>query len=257
VRYGVVYLITNTVNGKKYVGQTIAPLQQRWRQHVHKARNGSRLAIHCAIRKYGRDKFTIICLEVVDGSRDDLIAAEIHHIASQGALAPFGYNLSEGGEGFDASQPELKKRHLAAIRKSASSPTWRQAQFTGAQKRLADPEWRANNAFALQVMHSSFKWRKRHEEVLRQLHSDPEMRAKYDAGIKRRSENVVWREQNAVILAQARAKRTADAVARDALCSPEEARRRARRRLAGAHHRAKMAARVSSCTDAPVDEDAP
>lgn len=179
------------MNGKKYVGQTIAPLQRRWRQHVHKAKNGSRLAIHCAIRKYGRDKFTIVCLAEVCGSRDDLIAAEIHHIADQGSLAPFGYNLSKGGEGFDASQPELRERHLAAIRKSSASPSWRQAQFVGAQKRLADPEWRANNATALRAMHGSPEWQKRNAEMLTHVHTDPEILRRFEEGLEARSQNSV------------------------------------------------------------------
>ena len=33
---GFIYLITNNVNGKQYVGQTIQTIQKRWNSHVGK-----------------------------------------------------------------------------------------------------------------------------------------------------------------------------------------------------------------------------
>lgn len=37
----IVYLITNLVNGKRYVGQTRESLSLRWQRHVWKAHEGS------------------------------------------------------------------------------------------------------------------------------------------------------------------------------------------------------------------------
>lgn len=34
--YGVVYLILNKINGRKYVGQTVQPLKVRFREHAKK-----------------------------------------------------------------------------------------------------------------------------------------------------------------------------------------------------------------------------
>jgi hypothetical protein len=39
--FGVVYLITNTVNGKVYVGQTTVGVSKRWKGHKDEARKGS------------------------------------------------------------------------------------------------------------------------------------------------------------------------------------------------------------------------
>ena len=50
--FGVVYLIWNTVNGKRYVGQTVQPLKTRFNQHSH-----TETVIGKAIRKYGKENF--------------------------------------------------------------------------------------------------------------------------------------------------------------------------------------------------------
>jgi predicted GIY-YIG superfamily endonuclease len=48
-----IYKITNTINGKVYIGQTIQPLDKRWSQHKRSARMKEPYSIHRAIAKYG------------------------------------------------------------------------------------------------------------------------------------------------------------------------------------------------------------
>ena len=92
-----IYCHTNTVNGKKYVGQTQLTMEKRWAAHVHQARSkrGSR-ALMGAIRKYGSDAFTHEVLEVV-ATAEEADAAEKLWIEKLGCLAPGGYNLDGGG----------------------------------------------------------------------------------------------------------------------------------------------------------------
>ena len=89
-----IYLITNTINSKFYIGKTIHSVEQRWKRHVGVARRGSPHYFHNAIRKYGADAFVVRVLETVDdpGVLND---REIHWIAT---LEP-DYNLTTGGEG--------------------------------------------------------------------------------------------------------------------------------------------------------------
>ena len=54
-----IYLITNRINGKKYVGQS-KNIKQRWKEHILKERN---TMIHNAIKKYGEENFDFKILE--------------------------------------------------------------------------------------------------------------------------------------------------------------------------------------------------
>ena len=106
--FGIIYLITNTINGKQYVGQTTSAISRRWRQHVRAARNGSLLLLACAIRKHGEKSFYLEQLDV-GNSRQELNEKEINCIAQLGTLASNGYNLTLGGEGATPSEETRKK----------------------------------------------------------------------------------------------------------------------------------------------------
>ena len=91
---GYIYKITNTVNGKSYIGQTINKPEYRINNHFNLNDKGC-VAIHNAIRKYGRDAFTLEILhEALDIFLDDLEIAEIN---KHNTLAPNGYNIEGGG----------------------------------------------------------------------------------------------------------------------------------------------------------------
>jgi group I intron endonuclease len=98
-RLGYIYLVTNAINGKQYVGQTCIPLERRWKQHVDAAGDGSSFAIHCAIRKHGVANFSIV--ELARVSREYMDSVEIHCIELFGTftLTGHGYNMTLGGGG--------------------------------------------------------------------------------------------------------------------------------------------------------------
>lgn len=91
--YGVVYLITNLINGKQYVGQTIKKVSYRFNEHAR-----ANTLIGKAIRKYGRENFKIKVLEKCY-SYDELNAAEMKWIKKLNTKDPNGYNKTDGGEG--------------------------------------------------------------------------------------------------------------------------------------------------------------
>lgn len=84
---GRVYLVTNTVNQKQYVGQTITQYSKQGHGHAVKA----------AYAKYGRKAFTY---ETVCGGINNhatLDFAEKFWIKVMNSVQPNGYNLEEGG----------------------------------------------------------------------------------------------------------------------------------------------------------------
>jgi group I intron endonuclease len=103
------YLITNTTNGRRYIGITVGRLQRRWAEHQRLARNGSPAAIHAAIRCYGVAAFTVTELAHAL-RRADLGALEAQLISQLGTKAPHGYNLTDGGEGVRGLDPSRVKQ---------------------------------------------------------------------------------------------------------------------------------------------------
>lgn len=89
----IIYKITNKINSKSYIGQTILDLKIRWNKHCSKS--GCK-AIGNAIKKYGKENFII---EIVDTatSLDELNKKEELYIKSFKTMAPDGYNLRTGG----------------------------------------------------------------------------------------------------------------------------------------------------------------
>ncbi|HBI02313.1 MAG TPA: hypothetical protein DDY18_11905, partial [Flavobacterium sp.] len=106
----IVYKITNLINGKLYVGQTIRSLQERWKDHC--SGNSRCLAIKAAIDKYGPENFTI---EQIDQASDlkDLNKKEGDWIIQMNSLSPNGYNLKTGGD-----QPRLCQESIDKANKT-------------------------------------------------------------------------------------------------------------------------------------------
>jgi group I intron endonuclease len=53
----IIYVATNQITGKKYVGQTTKTLEKRMNQHLVAANNGSTTKFHQALRQYGFENF--------------------------------------------------------------------------------------------------------------------------------------------------------------------------------------------------------
>lgn len=108
----IVYVITNKINGKQYVGQTVQTLKNRWKFHISK---GSRcLALKSAIDKYGKDKFVIETVYEAK-SLDELNEREIEFINKFNTLAPNGYNLKTGGNRPIYSDESRKKMSKSSM----------------------------------------------------------------------------------------------------------------------------------------------
>lgn len=96
MKNGTIYLITNKINNKKYVGQTIQSPNVRFLYHLNYAEkdyNISNMPISKAINKYGRENFEMTILEQCEESKLD--EREIYYIELYDTFNN-GYNATKG-----------------------------------------------------------------------------------------------------------------------------------------------------------------
>lgn len=107
-----IYVITNILSGKQYVGKTIKSVEQRFYEHC-KLGSPKNMYIDAAIQKYGSENFRVD--KLFECSDDTWKYWEAHFIEllrthySQG-----GYNLSKGGDNNPMDDPLVRKHHKLA-----------------------------------------------------------------------------------------------------------------------------------------------
>lgn len=96
---GKIYKITNKINGKIYVGQTTKTLEERFQKHcwgtTEKDKYHLNMAIKKAIKKYGKENFTIELIEEVETTKLD--EREVYWISFYNSYNK-GYNRTLGGQ---------------------------------------------------------------------------------------------------------------------------------------------------------------
>jgi len=90
--YGFIYITTNLINGKRYIGQKM--FRKDWKYYL-----GSGKGIKYAIKKYGRENFQrdIVAIAYSEKELDEL---EVEWINNYNAIKSYDfYNIAEGGNG--------------------------------------------------------------------------------------------------------------------------------------------------------------
>lgn len=94
-----VYLVTNKINGKRYVGQTSQSLQRRWNRHKSPMNHRRSSYLFNVICKYGANVFEVKPLVIV-GTKQEMDYYEQELIKIWDLRNPNkGYNLTDGGGG--------------------------------------------------------------------------------------------------------------------------------------------------------------
>jgi group I intron endonuclease len=175
---GYVYLITNLVNEKYYVGKTEKSLQCRWDHHRWQVAGGRRSRLASAIRKYGIGNFSI---EFLGETADISNLEKIWIIALNSTDKDIGYNMTFGGDGGVMAEPrrgwhhsqdtlkrmseqrtgtlsDAQKQHLRALNELARgkprSDNWKRSRSLATKGilnpsfgRSASKEWKQNKSF--------------------------------------------------------------------------------------------------------------
>lgn len=136
-----IYRAKNLVNGKVYIGLTIRETPE-YRLRCHAL---SKWPFGKAFRKYGRANFEITIVARAK-SREDLSRKEQHWIKKSNSLAPYGYNLTTGGEGsytrhastIKKLKKSLKKRDTPAFRKKMAACSRGKSPSLETRKKISD-----------------------------------------------------------------------------------------------------------------------
>lgn len=135
-----IYLLTNTVNGKRYVGVTSKGVLARWKQHCYTAKCKAVTYLHRAINKYGKESFTV---EHIASALNPTVAVEFERDVIK-QYAP-EYNQTNGGE-FTVGRrvTEETRRKMAEGQKGRKHSAERRQQHGEAikQKLKDDPVYR-------------------------------------------------------------------------------------------------------------------
>jgi len=108
-----IYKITNTVNNKVYIGQTVqANPKMRWYAHLADARRGKKSYLLDSIRKYGREFFVWKIIDVAN-TLDELNVKEQQWVQYYRAKGTVVYNNREAG-GNKTHSPESIERMRTA-----------------------------------------------------------------------------------------------------------------------------------------------
>lgn len=110
-----VYLRTNLVNGKQYVGQTVNFRVRNNQFNCLKADYANKY-IMSDREKYGTDNFKVEILNIVD-TREESWELEQKYIKEYNTIYPNGYNRADGGKTNKYEYTEEHKKKLSTARK--------------------------------------------------------------------------------------------------------------------------------------------
>lgn len=107
---GVIYLRTNKINGKQYVGQAKDLKERQYKWKCLKSPYAG-ILINRARKKYGLDAFDFEILK--ECPDEELNYWEVFFIKSFGTMSPDGYNMTSGGDGRSGSVSKETKEKIS------------------------------------------------------------------------------------------------------------------------------------------------
>lgn len=178
--FGRIYLATNTINGKVYVGKVEFPrkIRERWLEHYTEARKLKSLRdqnpkkkiwgshLNNALLKYPKHIWKLNEIDIAY-NKVELNKKEKFWIKKYDSMNPKkGYNMREGGEG-GRIRAEVKKKISYAIKKKyREDPIFRERMRFLSKERMKDPEYKAQHV----------RWL--HEGLKKKRQEDPQFREK-------------------------------------------------------------------------------
>lgn len=173
---GKVYLITNIVNNKKYVGITSRTLSIRLSNHIYDSKKNC-VVLHKAIRKYGAENFIIELIEeFANITERDLLAKESFYIDKFGTFVDDGngYNMVKKSD-HKLIISDSTKRKLSRIGLGKNNPFYGKKHTTETIHKIIDTfkkNYKKENHPFYKKHHSDETKRKISNSKLGQTHTE-------------------------------------------------------------------------------------
>lgn len=151
--YGIIYVIVNKINKKKYIGQTTQKLNKRspWFEKSLLIIYRHNLHLINSVNKYGFENFERKILDFTQ-NQEELNKKEVYYIRKYNTLDPnFGYNIKEGGSNGKHTKETIEKITATSI------------------ERWKDPKMRKKVSKSLQkyhMFHKCYNKGKTYEEIM-------------------------------------------------------------------------------------------
>jgi group I intron endonuclease len=134
---GWIYMITNKINGKAYIGQTkCEKVNIRWGEHKRRPTG----CLKGAFDKHGINNFefsTICEIPERPGWREELDSSEILEISTRNTLTPHGYNIETGGNKRKIVSIETRRK-ISESRKGSLHPFFGRKYRDDEKKHLSE-----------------------------------------------------------------------------------------------------------------------
>ena len=203
-RTGIIYIATNQVNLKSYIGKTIRNVNDRLYRHRRAVTNGSMTHFHCAMRTYGEAAFDWRVLE------KDIPVARLDN--REALWIEFydtfynGYNSTTGGEGGFQSAEAIAKlsatqqRNVELGKHSSQQDEWKASVSATLKAHAERGEHPAQRDEVRQKMSTIKKAQAARGELSSQ---QPEVKAKIVETIKVKVARGEWHSQCPEVRAKA------------------------------------------------------
>lgn len=128
--YGYIYVTTNLINGKKYIGK------KKSQVFLGEKYLGSGISIRNSIEKYGEKNFKVQMIDVAD-SLQELNEKQEYHIKINDAVnSEEYYNIANGGDGGVVWGTEQNHPSKHTNRKGQKNPAFGRHWYTNGEKNI-------------------------------------------------------------------------------------------------------------------------
>ena len=201
--YGVIYKITNIINGKCYIGQTTIGIKKRYNnagvgvERIYRYyKNSEKKSNYCnehllrAFEKYGIENFELIENYDIAFSKDELDIKEKCYIKQYDAMKN-GYNYQEGGSNGKMSEETIRKMKIAHTGKKQSEESKKKRSKTLMGHKVSDETRQKQRERALGREDSEETKRKKSEHHAFKGKKRPEHSKKMSGGNNPNAKSVI------------------------------------------------------------------